>query len=80
MKAHLAINVKNIEQSIEFYRKLFGIGPSKVRAGYAKFDVQNPPLNLRSGKKLGLTPTLSLLYKLLCTAKSKALATLARGL
>src|SRR2546421_9733265 len=45
LKAHLAINVSNVEQSIEFYRKLFGIEPSKVRTGYAKFDVQNPPLN-----------------------------------
>jgi catechol 2,3-dioxygenase-like lactoylglutathione lyase family enzyme len=45
LKAHLAINVRSVEQSIEFYRKLFGIEPSKVRAGYAKFDVQNPPLN-----------------------------------
>ena len=45
LKAHLALNVKNVGQSIEFYRKLFGIEPSKVRAGYAKFDVQNPPLN-----------------------------------
>jgi catechol 2,3-dioxygenase-like lactoylglutathione lyase family enzyme len=44
-KAHLAINVKDVERSIEFYRKMFGIEPSKVRAGYAKFDVQNPPLN-----------------------------------
>jgi catechol 2,3-dioxygenase-like lactoylglutathione lyase family enzyme len=45
LKAHLAVNVKNVEQSIEFYRKLFGVEPSKVRTGYAKFDVQNPPLN-----------------------------------
>ena len=45
LKAHLAINVKNVESSIEFYKKLFGIEPSKVRTGYAKFDVQNPPLN-----------------------------------
>ncbi len=45
LKAHLAINVRDVEQSIDFYRKLFGIEPSKVRAGYAKFDVQNPPLN-----------------------------------
>lgn len=46
LKAHLAINVKNVEQSIEFYKKMFGIEPSKVRTGYVKFDVQNPPLNL----------------------------------
>jgi catechol 2,3-dioxygenase-like lactoylglutathione lyase family enzyme len=46
LKAHLALNVHNVERSIEFYKKLLGIEPSKVRTGYAKFDVQNPPLNL----------------------------------
>lgn len=46
LKAHLAINVKNVEDSIGFYKKMLGIEPSKVRTGYAKFDVQNPPLNL----------------------------------
>lgn len=45
LKAHLAINVKNVASSIEFYKKMFGIEPSKVRTGYAKFDVQSPPLN-----------------------------------
>ena len=45
LKAHLAINVRNVQESTDFYRKLFGIEPSKVRTGYAKFDVQNPPLN-----------------------------------
>jgi catechol 2,3-dioxygenase-like lactoylglutathione lyase family enzyme len=46
LKAHLALNVKDVAVSLEFYRKLLGIEPSKVRTGYAKFDVQNPPLNL----------------------------------
>jgi catechol 2,3-dioxygenase-like lactoylglutathione lyase family enzyme len=46
LKAHLALNVHNVDRSVEFYKKLFGIEPSKVRKGYAKFDVQNPPLNL----------------------------------
>lgn len=46
MKAHLALNVRNVEQSSEFYKKMLGLEPSKVRIGYAKFDVQNPPLNL----------------------------------
>src|SRR5436190_23494324 len=45
LKAHLALNVRNVEQSIAFYRRMFGIEPGKVRTGYAKFDVQNPPLN-----------------------------------
>jgi catechol 2,3-dioxygenase-like lactoylglutathione lyase family enzyme len=46
LKAHLALNVRNVEESISFYRKMLGINPSKVRTGYAKFDVQQPPLNL----------------------------------
>jgi catechol 2,3-dioxygenase-like lactoylglutathione lyase family enzyme len=46
LKAHLALNVRNVESSIKFYKKMFGIEPCKVRIGYAKFDVQNPPLNL----------------------------------
>jgi catechol 2,3-dioxygenase-like lactoylglutathione lyase family enzyme len=46
LKAHLAINVRSVEKSIEFYKQMLGIEPAKVRPGYAKFDVQNPPLNL----------------------------------
>ncbi|HZS07680.1 MAG TPA: ArsI/CadI family heavy metal resistance metalloenzyme [Blastocatellia bacterium] len=46
LKAHLALNVRNVTESIEFYRKMLGLEPCKVRTGYAKFDVQNPPLNL----------------------------------
>jgi catechol 2,3-dioxygenase-like lactoylglutathione lyase family enzyme len=45
LKAHVSINVRSLEASLQFYRKLFGIDPCKVRRGYAKFDVQNPPLN-----------------------------------
>jgi len=45
LKAHIAIYVRNVAASIDFYRKVFGIEPCKVRAGYAKFDVANPPLN-----------------------------------
>ncbi|HYR76826.1 MAG TPA: ArsI/CadI family heavy metal resistance metalloenzyme [Pyrinomonadaceae bacterium] len=46
LKAHLALNVSDVSRSLEFYRRLLGIEPSKVRTGYAKFDVLNPPLNL----------------------------------
>lgn len=45
IKAHIALNVKDVERSIKFYRKMFNIEPSKVRTGYAKFDIANPPLN-----------------------------------
>lgn len=46
LKPHIALNVRNVNQSIEFYRKMLGIEPCKVRTGYAKFDVQTPALNL----------------------------------
>ena len=54
-KAHVAIHVKDVAASIEFYRKVFGIEPCKVRTGYAKFDVANPPLNftLNEGMEAG---------------------------
>ena len=57
LKAHISLNVKNIENSISFYKKLFDLEPLKVQKGYAKFDVENPPLNLalneRSFKERG---------------------------
>ncbi|MBK7392389.1 MAG: VOC family protein [Chloracidobacterium sp.] len=46
LKAHLALNVKDVTRSIDFYQRMLGLEPSKVRTGYAKFDVANPPLNL----------------------------------
>lgn len=46
MKTHVSLNVSNIQESIEFYTKMLGVGPFKVKGDYAKFDVANPPLNL----------------------------------
>jgi predicted lactoylglutathione lyase len=46
MKTHISLNVSNVENSIEFYSKMLGVVPFKVRNDYAKFDVANPPLNL----------------------------------
>lgn len=67
LKPHISLNVKNVDESVDFYTKLFGIEPMKYikgnttthsivkdqagedsekpRFGYAKFDVQNPPIN-----------------------------------
>ena len=44
-KAHIAIHVRNFSESLAFYKKLFGAEPSKLRTGYAKFDLASPPLN-----------------------------------
>ena len=54
LKAHVSINVRNVARSIDFYRRMLGLEPSKVRTGYAKFDVQNPPLNLALNEIPGL--------------------------
>ncbi len=46
LKAHVALNVRSVAKSVAFYQSLFGLAPTKVRPGYAKFDLFNPPLNL----------------------------------
>jgi predicted lactoylglutathione lyase len=46
MKTHISLNVSNVKNSVEFYTKMLGIEPLKVRNDYAKFDSANPPLNL----------------------------------
>ncbi|MEY3748312.1 MAG: hypothetical protein RLZZ449_206 [Actinomycetota bacterium] len=45
-RVQLALNVSNLEQAIDFYSKLFGVGPAKVREGYANFAIAEPPLKL----------------------------------
>ena len=45
-RVQLAINVDDLETSIDFYRRLFATEPAKVRAGYANFAVAEPPLKL----------------------------------
>ena len=45
-RAQLALNVADLEGSITFYSKLFGVEPAKRRPGYANFAISNPPLKL----------------------------------
>ena len=45
-KLHLSLDVKKMEDSIAFYSVLFGAQPTKVKPGYAKFDLENPWVNL----------------------------------
>jgi catechol 2,3-dioxygenase-like lactoylglutathione lyase family enzyme len=46
LKPHVSLNVSNIDASVAFYEKIFQVGPSKRRPGYAKFDLKEPSLNL----------------------------------
>ncbi len=45
-RVHIALDSANIDRSIDFYSRLFQQEPTKVRPGYAKFEVAEPPLNL----------------------------------
>jgi catechol 2,3-dioxygenase-like lactoylglutathione lyase family enzyme len=45
-RVQLALNVSDLDAAVEFYSKLFGTAPAKVRPGYANFAVSEPPLKL----------------------------------
>jgi catechol 2,3-dioxygenase-like lactoylglutathione lyase family enzyme len=45
-RVQLALNVADLDASIDFYTKMFGTGPAKVRDGYANFAIADPPLKL----------------------------------
>lgn len=46
LKPHVSLNVTSIDASVAFYEKAFGVAATKRRPGYAKFDLQEPSLNL----------------------------------
>ena len=46
MRLQLALNVDDLDTAIDFYTKMFGTGPAKVRDGYAHFAITEPPLKL----------------------------------
>jgi catechol 2,3-dioxygenase-like lactoylglutathione lyase family enzyme len=45
-RVQLALNVADLDESIEFYTKLFQTPPAKIRDGYANFAIAEPPLKL----------------------------------
>lgn len=45
-RVQLALNVSDLEASVDFYRRLFGAEPAKRRPGYANFAIADPPLKL----------------------------------
>ncbi|CAI2717129.1 ArsI/CadI family heavy metal resistance metalloenzyme [Nitrospina watsonii] len=44
-RLHLALNTAHFDDSVRFYEALFGVPPTKLKDGYAKFDVERPALN-----------------------------------
>jgi predicted enzyme related to lactoylglutathione lyase len=55
LRPHLALTVSSVERSTPFYEALFDTAPSKVRPGYAKFELADPALNftLNEGERNG---------------------------
>jgi catechol 2,3-dioxygenase-like lactoylglutathione lyase family enzyme len=51
LRPHVSLDVANVETSISFYAALFGVSPKKVRADYAKFELQAPALNFSINQK-----------------------------
>ncbi|HNL52603.1 MAG TPA: VOC family protein, partial [Actinomycetota bacterium] len=45
-RVQLALNVADLEESVAFYTKVFGVEPHKRRPGYANFEIAQPPLKL----------------------------------
>ena len=45
-RVHIALAVRDLERSRTFYETLLGVPPTKERAGYVKFEPQDPSVNL----------------------------------
>ena len=46
MRLQLALNVSDLDRSIDFYSRLFGEDPAKIKEGYANWSLAEPPLKL----------------------------------
>jgi len=46
MRLQLALNVADLDESIDFYTRMFGVEPYKVKPGYANWEIADPPLKL----------------------------------
>ncbi len=46
MRVQLALNVEDLDASIDFYEKMFDTTVFKRKDGYANFAIENPPLKL----------------------------------
>src|SRR5438270_9392056 len=52
---HISLNVSDLAKSVAFFRTLLGVEPAKLRADYAKFEPDSPPLvlSLEPAKEVG---------------------------
>jgi catechol 2,3-dioxygenase-like lactoylglutathione lyase family enzyme len=48
---HLSLDVENLDASVRFYSALLDSPPTKLKPGYAKFDLESPAINLALQEK-----------------------------
>jgi catechol 2,3-dioxygenase-like lactoylglutathione lyase family enzyme len=46
MRVQLALNVRDLDEAVDFYSKLFNTDVNKRKPGYANFSIAEPPLKL----------------------------------
>jgi catechol 2,3-dioxygenase-like lactoylglutathione lyase family enzyme len=46
MRLQLALNVADLDKAVDFYTRMFDVGPAKTKPGYANFAIADPPLKL----------------------------------
>jgi catechol 2,3-dioxygenase-like lactoylglutathione lyase family enzyme len=54
-RIHMGLAVKNLQETVAFYRALFGQQPTKTRPHYARFEVAEPLVNLALNEVGGQT-------------------------
>jgi catechol 2,3-dioxygenase-like lactoylglutathione lyase family enzyme len=45
-RVQLSLNVSDLDAAVDFYSRLFGVEPAKLKPGYANFAIDDPPLKL----------------------------------
>ena len=45
-RVQLALNVTDLDAAVDFYTRLFGEKPAKLKSDYANFAISEPPLKL----------------------------------
>lgn len=61
---HVALHVRDVDAAVAEYEKILGVAPAKVRPGYAKFELADPPviLSLSLGGEAGTLSHLGIRY------------------
>ena len=54
---HVSLQVANVQSTVDFYKSFFGQVPTKVKPGYAKFELEQPGLVISFVEQAQSTPS-----------------------